>query len=403
MAESPQTRLESESDACSVEGARKKFVRLITSFADGMTECYPECPQIAATASKVHLICGASFAVDKLIEEWYRYLCTPIPQAKYACAVERLLGRLDGEEHSRCTMYHAFVYGDVEVALQGDNPIDHYINLKAKLEDPSFDQESRDAALKYIRALNDCVFGVKGFAVPHCPSRTELAEEIKAFREEKRGGQIESQGRLSEAVGTALISLAAESEPEGGDAETIEAIRSKNCARDWMEEWHAGMSRPLSDGSAKTVYDACIDGDYAALLATSSDGGDLIDVLCVCALVNHADEEKRVRCQQIVSHLNVLTKVHTAVPGQVRTRIEDVAQKLACQIMKGELDMQSIDLNQIGRDVMEGCNSEDLSSLAEQIGSLLPILSKSVPMEDIMQNADPKMIEMVAAAAAATN
>ena len=86
--------------------------------------------------------------VDVLIGEWFDYLQTPLSSnVKYARAVERILQKRN-EPFQTCTMYHAFVYGDVKVALEGENPIEEYIDLNAKMNDPTFDQESKDAAIK---------------------------------------------------------------------------------------------------------------------------------------------------------------------------------------------------------------------------------------------------------------
>lgn len=363
-----------------------KFIELITSFANGMSECYPDCPQINATSSKVKLVCSTSLTVDVLIEKWFDYLQTPLSSnVKYARAVERILQKRNEPFLQTCTMYHAFVYGDVKVALEGENPIEEYIDLNAKMADPTFDQESKDAALKYIRALNDCVFECKGHHPPYCPSRSELSEEIKLHKENKKPSQ---NGRLSEALGSALNELANEAEGEGGDEALINDIRT-GTNKDWVNEWHMAMLQTTPHG--KTLYDLCTSNDFDSMQYADPSG--LLGGLQIHALVNHSDVDKRNKSRELVSHINVLTQVHSNVPSQMRGKIEAAAEQLAGQIMAGNLDMSSIDLNQIGQDVLDGCDSEDLSSLAENIGSLLPVLSKGVPPE-LAQRANP-MLQML--------
>lgn len=362
-----------------------KFIDLITSFAGGMSECYPDCPQINATSSKVKLACSTSLTIDVLIGEWFDYLQTPLSSnVKYARAVERILQKRN-EPFQTCTMYHAFVYGDVKVALEGENPIEEYIDLNAKMADPTFDQESKDAALKYIRALNDCVFGCKGHYPPYCPSRSDLSGEIKMHKESRKPPQ---HGRLSEALGSALNALATEAETEGGDVDLIKDIRTESN-NDWVNEWHTAMLQTTPSG--KTLYDVCTNNDFGSM--QHADPSGLMGKLKIHALINHPDADKRNKSRELVSHINVLTQVHSNVPGQMRGKIEAAAEQLAGQIMAGNLDMSSIDLNQIGQDVLDGCDSEDLSSLAENIGSLLPVLSKGIPPE-LAQRANP-MLQML--------
>lgn len=360
-----------------------KFIDLLTSFTSGMAECYPDCPQINGTNAKVKLVCSTELAVGVLIDKWFDYLQTPLPpNVKYARAVERILQKRK-EPFPACTTYHAFAYGDVNAALEGENPIEEYIDLNSKMSDPTFDQESKDAALKYVRALNDCVCECIKGVTPYCPSRSELADEIKLHKESKKPSH---NGRLSDAMGSALSTLATEAESEGGDPDLIKGIAMGSNNNDWISEWHIAMLQTTSNGT--TLYDACTNNEFDSLQYADPSG--VLGKLKIHALLNHSDTDKRNKCRELVSHINILAQVHTNVPGQMRGKIEAAAEQLAGQIMTGSLDMSSIDLNQIGQDVLDGCDSADLSSLAENIGSLLPILSKGVPPE-LAQRANPML------------
>lgn len=366
-----------------------KFIQLIKKFASGMSECYPDDPRITDTASKVMLVCESSFATDTLISEWYKYLQSPL-SAKYSRSVERILREKNDETANTCTMYHAFVYGDMKAALDAPNPIEKCMDIKATLTDPTFDQESKDAMLKYIRALNDCVYGCKGQPPPYCPSRDELSADIKRHKSSSKPSN-NSNGRLSNAFTSVLSTLA--SGADNGNPELIAALAAESeeeSSRDWIAEWHREMSNQTPQGT--TLYVAVSSDDFEAL--KHSTGYHLLGGLCIYDQVHHLDADRRTETREMVAHLNVLAQVHTSVPLQMRDRITEVAGQLATDILEGHRDITTIDLNQMGKDVLEGCNSEDLSSLADQIGSLLPVLSKGVP-QDMMMGDPSAMLEML--------
>ncbi len=55
-------------------------------------------------------------------------------------------------------------------------------------------------------------------------------------------------------------------------------------------------------------------------------------------------------------------------------RIEDVANKLADDIVAGRTDMASVNLSDIGQQVLAECNEDDVSKFANNIEELLPAL-----------------------------
>ena len=56
-------------------------------------------------------------------------------------------------------------------------------------------------------------------------------------------------------------------------------------------------------------------------------------------------------------------------------KIENMASKLANDIMSGKKDMGSMDLQSIGEEVLSQCNSADMSHFADNIDKILPAIN----------------------------
>ena len=358
------------------EEDRQKFVNLLLRFSDGMAKCWPEHKKIQTMASQLSVILRTDIGIDRISRQWNEYLLTPLNEdvVKYAKPVNRILGR-QGQEDV-CTIYHAFAYGDVDTLTGDRNPLSGYINLGEILSDPSF-ADSREATMRYLREINKAAYMCFSTKPPACPTRPEIAAEIQRHRSDSDAvlpGQkkpITMNGTIREV----LIQLAALSEKVGGDPDVIASIRDDDCHRDWVQEWHAVMQLQHGEGHA-TFYEACSQEAYDVLSTVPI--GCLLHKLEASTLTTTSEYAADSRA--LISQINVLAQVHGNMPGEMRNRIEEAAQRLAGQIMSGDACLSSLDLSEIGNEVLEGCNPEDLSSLAENIGSLLPDLAGNMQL-----------------------
>lgn len=355
--------------------SRAKFIKLLSNFVNGMADSFEDCSELKDTVSKVKLMQNSGMGVDTLLQKWIEHLDRPLSQSvPYAAPLDRLLQNQNPPQ--RGSYYHAYAYNDVTTAFGDGHPTTEYINLLEKLDDPTFDVESRNAAMKYLRALNDAVYGCHNLIPPMCPTREELQEEINRHK------KLPKSGELSGALLTSLRSIAEEARSAGyGKSDTVDAAIAQDPQRDWVVEWNDAMC----GGGAQTLYDACSAQQFDKLIAAPA---GLIQDLGVAALMADPDEDRRRRCQQIIGHINVLIRVHVQVPDQMRERLESAASRFAAQIIDGKMSMASLDLTQIGQGVLEGCDSDDLSALADNIGSLLPMLANMDGMPaELQQNA----------------
>ena len=58
----------------------------------------------------------------------------------------------------------------------------------------------------------------------------------------------------------------------------------------------------------------------------------------------------------------------------IPTNIKNMASKLADDIVAGRTDMASVNLSDVGQQVLVGCNEEDMTQFAQNINQLLPAL-----------------------------
>jgi hypothetical protein len=80
------------------------------------------------------------------------------------------------------------------------------------------------------------------------------------------------------------------------------------------------------------------------------------------------------RADAAFKQLNDLSRVQKHIPAAMLGKIESYASQLAGKITAGEQDLQGLDLQAIGEDVLRQCSEDDMNALASNIGDLLPAL-----------------------------
>lgn len=353
------------------DSATKRFLDLIVKFTGGMADSFSDCEDIKNTHEKMTVICQSGIGLNRLLTGWLNYIQTPVPDGvKYAKPVQRILVEKQ-QDPPVCTIYHSFKYNDYAVALSINNPISTFVDIKTKISDPSFDADSRAAALQYINALNDCVLDIHKIERPYCPTREEISEEIKRFRDEKEPASSPTRpGGLSSGFDAAIRSM-----EEGGvpKASIDELLKSGSDVA--MQYWESAFNTMVDD--KKTIYDVYTSGDITCLSYIPPENP--VHDLNLATLMISGNTEYLQNC---ISQINVLVKVNANLPNQMRNRIEKAAETLAEKIVSGDASLNSLDLNQIGLDVLNGYDSNDLSSLAENISSLIPVISNIKGMPD---------------------
>ena len=81
------------------------------------------------------------------------------------------------------------------------------------------------------------------------------------------------------------------------------------------------------------------------------------------------------RIAACMEQMNSFCRVQKNIPSGLMGRIENYAYKLANNISSGSCDISDINLNQIGQEVLSGCDTSEMSQLANNINELLPTLN----------------------------
>lgn len=343
--------------------ARQEFAQVCLEFVTGMSDCFPDCPDMQNLKAQLTLLLSTDLTTQKLLTEWYAFVQLPLDRkrSKYAKPVSRILEALGDAAGAR--VFHAFAYSDLSSALERPNPISQTVNLQDKLNDPAFDVASREAAIKFMQKLNDLVYHAHGCNPPYVPSRQEISDEIK---QRKKPNKEELTGTQS-----ALLALVGCAARFGVDDATVTAVTAAvhGGERDLLAEWTAALQLAVGDQTVGGL----LDQDLYDWECPPVPG--IFGELQVHSMLHADDVEVREEVRSVVKHLSVMSRVQSGMPVHMRNKMESTAQRIANQILQGELDLNSLDLNAIGEEVLDGCEPDDLSSLAENLGSILPMMS----------------------------
>ena len=76
-----------------------------------------------------------------------------------------------------------------------------------------------------------------------------------------------------------------------------------------------------------------------------------------------------------IHKLNGFTAVDKNVPSNMMGRIENMANMIATDLASGKMDMNSMNLNDIGKQVLAGCSESDMQDFAQNMDKLIPALA----------------------------
>ena len=328
--------------------SQKAFWELSLEFAEELGKSFPNCSD-----TKDLILWGKNVIVGDDQEEengiinWYNAMLEPLKKTKYSKAVERITG-------SPPTIYHAVIYKDHEsMASSSSSQSLKRLNISEKMNDPSFTDEKKELFWKYMNRLNKYAeeFVEKDF--PKVPTREEISENIK---KNKQGDVGTTQPSMIKGFNTSLSVF----------------CEMRNC---------------------KNVYDLSSDNETSKMFNKWVDvskqeiGGKTISTLCKERkeeiIPKLAEEFPEIDWKEPVNEgqWGVLVKLFSfcdvgeAIPSQMMGKIENMASKLASDIMSGKKDMASMDLQSIGEEVLSQCNSSDMSRFADNIDKILPAIN----------------------------
>ena len=282
---------------------------------------------------------------DAAIAKWQQNMHEPLKRgcARYSKAVASLTG-----EPAR--VYHAVAYHDLDAADASNEQL-HALSLPGKVRGMS--QDERDAFWRHMDELNEASYTATGVAKPVVPSSAEIATDI-ARRRTSAAGTSTGTGALA----------------NGGLSQGIRDVWAQLCEL----RGHPGGAPP--DTTVKLhalAKSACSGGTVAERVAERApEGFDAVAKAFPYLGAAAPTDEEWVMLDKAFG----LAAMDDAIPKPMMRGIESVASKLVQDIAAGRTNLQSLDIERIGQQVLSQVSTDDVSSFAGNLDQILPALER---------------------------
>lgn len=325
--------------------SQKEFIEIVDQFVQSFREKFPNCDKTQDMETYFNGIVKGNDALEReMINKWVENMGVLLQRKKvqYAKAVQRITGE-------PATCYHACVYHDADgFGCSTQSKLLQDMEVLTKYKDECMTEEDRTIFWKYIEKLNVAAYDATSTVVPRVPTREEIRENIESRSQKNENDQ--------HSVGKAFITSMSKLFDKHKSEETKNY--DETSSEDWMNKWSEIGKREIN-------------GQKISSLVTSKDKL-AEDALKQEFHLNDFDNED----WEIVQNLYSYATVGNAIPSRMMTRIEDLAGKLAEDIVSGKKDMSTVDLNDIGQQVLSGCAPEDMQKFAGNLDELLPVITK---------------------------
>ncbi len=339
------------SKAIFVANARKQFTEFASVWFDFLLEHFPTCENTKDLKIFFNgVVVPSTSKTDEQIELWYESLTTPLNQkrTKYAKAVERIT-------QQPCTIYHAISYRDVATLKHTmTSEMLTRVDIFTKYDSAQIDEETKATGWKLLDKMNAACLEFKEQNAPQVPTRAEIQENIRMRN--AKPDEVPSMAKAFHTHYNALCTMlnAANAIENASEAEI----------KQHMSKWNA-FSRDTTDGEKNSTL--CQNSDPRALKPLER---------CFPDLVVPADQHANETLWKNITQLNGFAAVTENIPSDMMGRIETMANKLADDIVSGKTDMGSVNLQEIGEQVLAGGNEADMSKFASSIDQLMPALQQ---------------------------
>ena len=329
-----------------VANSRAQFLEFSSHWIEFFTTKFPECEE--TKDCKIFLDSVVKNSTEKLTEQiqmWRTNIMTPLKKTKYSKAIERITNK-------QAVIYHALCYQDV-IALKENmtSGIVQRVDLFEKYN--SLSDADRASVWRFMQKISIAAFEALEETPPVVPSRTEISENIRA-RKEKTTDESPS---MSKAFATHVNGMCKHLGQKPVLENADDALIKK-----WMTRWHT-FSKDTTNEKKNTVLCQQEDPAVLAKLVAAFPEFETLSADTVTAQI-----------WKNINQLNGFSAVTENIPTKMMGRIEDMASRLADDIVSGKTDMASVNLHDIGQQVLAGCEEADMSQFANNIEDLLPVL-----------------------------
>mgnify|MGYP001163963608 CR=1 FL=1 len=328
------------------ERTKNAYWEVMKDFIESIEASFPDCDETGDYVSWVKKFTQEE--KDDHINKWFQSLHEPIQKAKYGKAVERITGK-------PAKLYHACAYKDHECIHSSCSSFDilNKLNIHKKMSGSELCDTDKTIFWKYIYELNRLSSEYMNSPLPDPPTREQISENIK---QSKRMESKDSKPTMVKGFITSLNTLA--------DSVGKKDVYSKLSDDDIGKLYNEWCKTIKNDVSGETVSDLIQKKNKVAVEHINS-----------CFPELEMDELTSTQWS-LVSKMCSFSTVGDAIPTHMMGKIENMASKLAEDIMQGKSSLADMNLESIGKQVLSQCNQEDMSQFANNIDKLLPAITQ---------------------------
>ena len=331
-----------------IKKSKTEFVEYTMGLLELLAERFPDCTETSECIAQLKSISGDD--LNAVLSHFIAHLSVPLntKKVKYAKAVERIT-------KAPTAIIHALRYHDIDgLQLHLNSDLVAKLNVFSKVESDTLTENDKKVIWKFLDKIASSAYESTETSPPSVPTRQEIQENI---RHRKKESTDEGPPSMQRAFMTHINALC----KVWGQSAVLEDDDAK--IKLWMTRW-ANFSQKQS-GNGKMNCARFADKDPTIIDDLRTEFPELRIPMNV-----KLDDGVWVNFNQ----LNNFSTVVDAIPTGMMGRIEDMASKLANDIVSGKTDMASVNLNDIGQQVLSQCNEGEMDKFAGNINTLLPAL-----------------------------
>lgn len=329
--------------------AKTDFLELFEIFIENLVKLWPDCAdsmdlKILFTGVVKH----TPKEQDYLITSWFENTTAPLTKkVKYYKALERIL-------QGPGLFFHACEYRDID-SMELSNVSDNLkkISIFDKYRDGTMAETDKVIFWKYISELNHLCFKAMDKSLPRVPSRDEIRSNIK------NKSIVPSQDNspsMKKAFQNAFATLCQDIK-----IENLLLDKNEEEMQVFMSKWASFAQHGTEEGKVAVL---CNQKNHAAIAHLNTVFPEI-----PLEAVNMND-----KLWNLIVQLNGYSAVGENIPSGMMGKIENIANRLADDIVNGRADMSNMNLSNIGQEVLSQCDEGEMNKFASNIDNLLPAL-----------------------------
>ncbi len=327
---------------------RRNFVEYADMCIEHLHAIWPDCPSLEGAKQYMQNLSDEN--ITELIQTWKDNIVLPLvdKKVKYAKAVQHILS-------SPPQIYHAIAYKDTQAC--GAHLSSKFVSLtklnEKLLKDCSMTEDQKTYLFKIFDKMSRISLEYFEVDVPRVPTRDEIKDNIQKRKEFK----LDEAPSMTKAFQTHMNALCSQVKAKKVFSEDAKENQIQAVMKRW-NQFANNMTENVKNA------DMCNTRDIKVLESLRESFPEL------SVITSSVSEET----WKTINQLNGFSAVNENIPSRMMGRIESMASKLADDIVSGKTDMASVNLSDIGQQVLSGCSEDDMSNFAGNIDALLPAL-----------------------------